>query len=300
MEKMGNLSLRVVHFATDLIVIERIIMDFSAAVENAEMEVGPVLSLDEVRPNFQKYVVAVEQVITDAMAVTVTDDESLKMAVSLGGNAKKLAKALEAVEKEVTQEARDFVSSVQGFCDGYTERLISNSKKSNNGCVEAILKKRIGDYQYTVELERREQERKAQEATEALRKRLQAEADEANRKARDEAMRKAQEEAEARKATEAEIEAARKQAEEEAKAHEIQAPEVIAPVIPKQETITRTESGSSSYPVKRWVCTIVNPAEVPRNYCEPSKQLLDNAVKMGSRDIPGCRIEEITEQRFRA
>jgi hypothetical protein len=265
-------------------------MDFSKAIEGVEMELGPVLSLDEVRPNFQKYVVAVDEMASVVSAIVVIDDTSLKFAVSLGGDAKKIAKNLDAKRKEVTLDASEFVKSVNGFCKMFSDRLDD---------IDKGLKKKIGDYQYTVELERREQERKAQEATEALRKRLQAEAEEANRKAREEAMRKAQEEAEARKATEAEIEAARKQAEADAKAHEIQAPEVIAPVIPKQETITRTESGSSSYQVKRWVCTVVNPAEVPRNYCEPSKQLLDNAVKMGSRDIPGCRIEEITEQRFR-
>jgi hypothetical protein len=38
---------------------------------------------------------------------------------------------------------------------------------------------------------------------------------------------------------------------------------------------------------------------VPREYCEPSKRLLDDAVKMGIREIAGCKIEEVSETRFR-
>ena len=70
-------------------------------------------------------------------------------------------------------------------------------------------------------------------------------------------------------------------------------------VIPKEKTTIKSESGTTSYEVKRWVCTVLDPAAVPKEYCEPVKKLLDDAVKMGAREIPGCKIEEITETRFR-
>jgi len=71
------------------------------------------------------------------------------------------------------------------------------------------------------------------------------------------------------------------------------------PVIPKQETVTRTESGTSSYQAKTWKCYIERPDEVPREYCEPVGRLLNNAVKQGIRTIPGCRIVEESDTRFR-
>lgn len=79
----------------------------------------------------------------------------------------------------------------------------------------------------------------------------------------------------------------------------VEAPLVPEIVIPKEKTTIKSESGTTSYEVKRWICTVMDPAAVPKEYCEPIKKLLDDAVKMGVREIPGCKIEEITETRFR-
>ena len=284
-------------------------IDLGAALEGEGMgkrgeepEIGsimPVRSLESVKPIFLQYVGQVDIMVRDAKALEITDPGSLKFAVALGGEAKKIAKAVEARRKETIAEAEDFVKSVNGFCRLFTDKLVLDVKKSNTGCVENILKLKILDYQYKVELERREQEARVREAAEALQKKLQAEAEEINRKAREEAIRKAEEEAKAKKASEAEIEEARKRAAEEAKKKEISAPTVLAPVIPQEEKITRTESGTSSYQAKRWTCTVIDPAQVPREYCTPSKTLLDNAVTAGVREILGCKIEEIKEIKFR-
>jgi hypothetical protein len=75
---------------------------------------------------------------------------------------------------------------------------------------------------------------------------------------------------------------------------------VATPVIPETKTTIKSETGSTSYEVKRWVCTVTDAALVPRQYCEPVKKLLDDAVKLGVREIRGCAIEEITDIRFRA
>jgi len=79
---------------------------------------------------------------------------------------------------------------------------------------------------------------------------------------------------------------------------------VEAPLVPEipipKGTKIRSESGTTSYDVKRWICNVLDPDAVPRQYCEPVKKLLDEAVKMGVREIPGCEIKEITETRFRS
>jgi len=80
----------------------------------------------------------------------------------------------------------------------------------------------------------------------------------------------------------------------------VEAPRLPDPVLPKTSSTTvRTEAGGSSYTVMVWKCTIKDPADVPREYCEPSQTLLNEAVKMGAREIAGCVIEEVPDIRFR-
>ena len=261
--------------------------------------VGQVLSLVAVKPKFMQYVQKVESMVVDAKAIDVADEETLKFAVALGGEAKKLAKLIEARRKDVTADASDFVDSVNGFCKMFIEKLVLNPKKTNGDSIEGTLKNKITAYQSKIELERREQERKAKAAADELQRKLDAEAAEANRKAREEAARKAEEEARAKKASEAEIEAAKQMAEEEAKKNEIQAPTIIAPAFEKTNNVTRTETGSSSYQVKTWKCFVQYPDKVPREYCQPDGRLLNQAVKQGIREIPGCEIKEVEDTRFR-
>jgi hypothetical protein len=260
---------------------------------------APVLSLIAVKPQFTKYIERVDSMVFDAAKIEITDEESLKFAVALGGEAKKIAKAIEAQRKKVTADASDFVDSVNGFCKIFIEKLVANAKKTNGDAIEIVLKNKITSYQARIELERRKQEELARKAAAAFQAKLDAEAAEANRKAREEAEKKAEEEAKAKKASEAEIEAAKKAAAEEAAKHEVVAPQVPDIIIPKQETVTRTESGTSSHQVKTWKCYVERPELVPREFCVPDGRLLNNAVKMGVRDIPGCKIEEVSETRFR-
>lgn len=124
---------------------------------------------------------------------------------------------------------------------------------------EKTVKQKIAVYANKKELARREAARKAEEAQRELQKKLDAEAKEKG----------------------------------------VEPVKVDVPVIPKQEKTVRAETGTSAHQVKRWVPTIVDPAKVPRAYCEPVMRLLNDAVKMGVREIPGCKIEEVTETRFR-
>lgn len=211
---------------------------------------GPVLSLVAVKPQFKQYVEKIESMVADAQAIEITDEERLKFAVALGGEAKKITKAIDAKKKEVTADASDFVKAVNGFCKLFTDKLSG---------IEDGLKKKITAYRATVELERRKQEELAKKAAEDLQKKINAEAKKAG----------------------------------------VEAPTVPAPVIPKQETITRTETGTSSYQVKEWKCYVDSPDQVPREYCVPDGRLLNQAVKQGIREIAGCRIVEEISTRFR-
>jgi len=261
--------------------------------------VASTLSLAAVKPSFEQYVKKADLMVLSVSKMEITDEESNRIAVALGGEAKKIAKLIEAQRKEVTAAASEYVDSVNGYCKIFTEKLVANPKKTNSACVESTLKNKITTYQSRIELERRKQEELARKSAAELQARLDAEAAEANRKAREEAERIAEEDARERLATQAEIDAAKKAAAAEAAKHEIQAPQVPDLIIPKQETVTRTETGASAYQVKSWKCTIIDAPLVPRQYCEPSQKYLNDAVKQGVREIPGCKIEEVSETRFR-
>lgn len=294
-------------------------MNFNVALndDSAPAELLPAtaqpLTLDAVKPKFESYLLRVKEMADEAKTVEVSDDNSLKYAVSLGGDAKKIAKAIETQRKKVIQEPNDFVKAVNNFCKLFTEQLAQ---------AEAVLKKKISDYQYQQELERRKREEAARKAAAELQEKLRREAEEANRKAREEAAKKAEEEsarlraiaeeeARKRKASEAELKALRekaeqnrleaiRKAEEEAKLREITAPVVQEPIITKESSVTRTETGTSAHQRKAWKAEVLDANLVPREYCTPDLKKINEAVKMGVREIAGVRIYEDSTTIFRS
>jgi septal ring factor EnvC (AmiA/AmiB activator) len=269
-------------------------MDFNAALKEEEVveekfEVSP-MSLEAVKPSFLPYLNQVDDMANEATALTVNDEKSMEMAVTLGVSSKKIAKAIETKRKKVIAAPQDFIKSVNNFCKLFTDRL---------NHAELTLKDKISKHQLHLRIERQKQEEAARKATRELQEKLDREAEEANRKIREEAARKAEEEARARAASQAEIEAAKNKAEEDARAREIEAPKVLDPIIPKEESVTRTEAGTAHIR-KEWKAEITTPSEVPREYCSPDMKLINAAVKGGVRVIPGVNIYEKESTVFRS
>jgi hypothetical protein len=279
--------------------------------ERDERGMTLMYDLEAIKPKFADYRFEAARIWHDAKFLTVTDQESLNIAVMLGGNAKKIGKAIEAERKRIILEPAEFVKGVNGICKMITDSLDE---------AEVTVKEKIRIHNTRVELERREAERKAREATEALQRKLQAEADEANRKAQAEARARVEEEqrikrekeaAEARergakaaelkalaeKAEKERLEAVRK-AEEEAKKIEVIAPTVVAPVVQEAARVTRTESGSASQR-RVWTYEVLSEAAVPREFFSLNEQKIRDAIKMGTRAISGVRIFEETKTVFR-
>jgi len=73
------------------------------------------------------------------------------------------------------------------------------------------------------------------------------------------------------------------------------APEV--PVTPKSEKVI-ADHGTAKIEVV-WICKIIDPDKVPRAFCMPDIDKLDNAVEAGVREIAGCIIEESFDQKIR-
>jgi hypothetical protein len=120
------------------------------------------------------------------------------------------------------------------------------------GQIERLLKDKLGGYHAQRELERRK-------------------AEEEIRKAQAEIYRKQQ---------------------AEAKAAHVEPPPPPVPIPIKAETVTRSDTGASAHIRKAWKADILNAIEVPREYCEPSMRLINEAVRGGVREIQGVRIFE--------
>lgn len=120
------------------------------------------------------------------------------------------------------------------------------------GEIETTLKRKLTAFQAQRELERRKQE-------------------EAIRKAQAELYRKQQ---------------------AEAKAAHVEPPPPPAPIPIKAETVTRSDTGASAHVRKVWKAQIHDKSKVPREFCEPSMRLINEAVRGGIREIEGVRIFE--------
>ena len=86
--------------------------------------------------------------------------------------------------------------------------------------------------------------------------------------------------------------AAIKKAEEDTAKNAILAPQVVQPIMPKSDKITRTETGVSAFTKRPMKFEIIDPDQVPRIYCSPDPQKIRDAVKMGTRVVAGLRIYE--------
>jgi len=251
---------------------------------------APELSLEAVKPRFRDLIVGVDAMVARAGAMVVADASGNEAATALIADAKRLSKMIDARRDEIIKPYSGFVSSVRNFCSAFTGKM---------AFIDENLKEKINVYKSKVELERRKKEEAARKAKEELQARLNAEAAEANRKAEEEARQKAIAEAQAVGAGAVEIAEKVEAAVADAKAHAIEAPTVADPVIPKADGPVRAENGGTSYSVTTWVCTIVDPSLVPREFCVPVQKLLNDAVKQGAREIPGCEIKETTSIRVR-
>jgi len=222
---------------------------YPEAAEREVVEVGQVLDLDIVRPRFDDYKREAVRISADVKALEVKDDESLNLAVMIGGNAKKIAKAIDAQRKAIILEPAEFVKGVNAIAKAITDSLEE---------AERIAKQKIGQHQARIEMERRKQEEAARKAAEELQKRINAEAKKAG----------------------------------------VEAPVVMAPVIPEQQKVVRTET-AAAHQRKVWSFEVLDLAAVPVEYKIVDEQLIRDAVKMGIREIPGVRIFEETKTVFR-
>lgn len=104
-----------------------------------------------------------------ANAIDVKTPAAAANATEMTGQIKRLAKAVDERRKEIIAEPDSFVRKVNGFVKPISDRLKA---------LEALLKRKLSDHAYQVELQRREIERRQIEANRKLQEDLNREASE--------------------------------------------------------------------------------------------------------------------------
>ena len=248
----------------------------------------PPVKLD-IRPvalTLMPYIEVCRSMLNEADALTVTDEASYKTATSKAASNKKLLKDLEAARKAFGDPFRNHVTAINNLFKELTSYL-TRADDTFRAKMEIFLKKQ--------RLERQRKEAEQREAARQLQEKLDAEA-----KAQKEEAARIIEEAQAKLQTEEDPQARttlERTITEETTVLETPAP-IVPPVAIEKPAITRTAEGSS-YTKDKWVCKIVTPELVPREYCEPVQKLLDAAVKGGVRHITGCEITEAIQVNIR-
>lgn len=190
--------------------------------------------------------------VNQANALEIKTQKEKEEAVTISGKLNELAKAVENKCSNFIAPYRKVINAINGPKKTITE----GAKKAKK-----IVNQKIFQFKKQEEIDQARQQKLIDEASKKLQEDLKDQADEL----------------------------------------EIEAPKVTPIKAPKASKIERSFSGASVYTRGSWKCKIVDPDKVPFalldkdgkerfRLCLPSQKLLNQAVKMGERNIPGCEI----------
>lgn len=210
------------------------------------------LDLEAARRQIAAYKEEIARIQTLADELVVDDEITAKKAVEIGSHAKKFVKELEATRKAIINEPYTFVQKVNASTKPFKEA---------GEAIERTCKTKHGAYLYKKDLERREQEKKAQDEAKKLQEKLDKEA--------------------ADKGLEP-----------------VTIPTLV--VNQEGPVMTRTEDGASGSIRKVWkLKEVADFSQVPDQYKEINEKAVNAAIKAGVREIPGLVIEEVPVSVFR-
>jgi hypothetical protein len=125
------------------------------------------LNIDGARRALRIFEDKVSVMEAEAQSIEVKTSAAAANATEMTGQVKRLANQIDARRKEIIAEPDSFVRKVNGFVKPLSDRLKA---------LESLLKRKLSDHAYQVELQGREIERKQNEARIELQKQVDAEA----------------------------------------------------------------------------------------------------------------------------
>ncbi len=250
---------------------------------------------DAVTSDAREYIDAVRGIRDTIISSLIIIRNSKKEITNSGSVEQSMKDKILQHQSRVELERRELERKQKEAAAELQRKLDEEAAEANRKAAEEA-RKRVEEEQRIIR-EKQEVEAKAR------REREEAEAKERGAKEAElkSLQKKAEEERQAAaKKAEEERQAALQLAMEEAAKNAVIAPTVVAPTVPAEQKVVRTESGSSSYQSKAWKAEIFDPSRVPIQFCSPDQKKINEAVKAGIRDIPGVRITEETQTKFRA
>lgn len=176
-------------------------INFDAAIDLCNGDVGgsnAITPLDAAKNQLMQFRAGVNAMQREATELTVDSDPEEAKCSEMIAQTKSLKKEIEVQQDLLIAEPQKFVRSVQQFTLPFRKDLEA---------IEAQLKRKLGDYGYRKEMERRKAEAAAQKAAAEVQKKIDREAKKAG----------------------------------------IEPVQVPAPVVPQEAAPVRTESGTTSY-----------------------------------------------------
>jgi len=257
-----------------------------------------VLDIERAKKNFLQIQKAMDTLTKKATALKVDTKESNTTANEMLIQCRKILNTVDdlRIKNPEYAAAWEFKSGVDKF-------ILSTFKTPLAQVQNSILRPKINQFAKTEALlERQIADKKASEEADRL------------KKARDEELadRQKQQEKDAQEAIERQAKLDAIAAKEGVQGVIIQIPIVQSleeleastplaiPVVSEAsvDVKIKTEHGSAKVE-SEWICKIVNPDEVPREYCSPDEKKLKQAAKSGIRSIPGCEITEEFDAKVR-
>lgn len=107
----------------------------------------------------ESYEVKIDQIINYARDFTVVSNWSAEEAISLGGEAKQLAKSIDGARKAITDPARKFVNKMNDVAKVFTEKLDQ---------VESIIKGKVAAWKKAQEERQTREEEEAKALSDSL------------------------------------------------------------------------------------------------------------------------------------
>ena len=237
---------------------------------------------------FDRYKAEISAMETMAMALEVRDDSTANEAAEYTTQARKLASVLDKKRQEEKAPYLAVTSVLDKHVKGLTDALVGIQRTVNTKLQPYLQKK---------EQERLDAQRKAEAEARAIQAKLEAEEAEKRRRteeaARLEALKNGADQREAEEA--AKVAAAMVEP----------APVVVAQAMPTESKIS-TEAGTAKLETE-WTFEILNFRELPDQCLEARKEEIEKAVrpwlnlqiKSGIRNLPGCRVFEISKLKTR-
>lgn len=126
----------------------------TAEIKSSEIQPADPFDLVSAKAKFLEFQKGIDALEDEVKKFEIKKDDDAQQLTAVLGNANKLIKDLDTLQKHITDPHYRFYKSVLNFKNSFTDRIKS---------IVRIGKKTLSDYSYKKELERREAQRKAEE-----------------------------------------------------------------------------------------------------------------------------------------